>query len=178
MDGKGPILVKHFFLQFQVKDIHLHPELFSVENSLLTPTFKNKRPYLKKYFLPQFDAMYAKNGWRTDWRRAMLFSKAVLFNWFSGINKKYVNIPYISNYSYVLYTISISIQFLGDEFYLFFEARSFCCFIVEVEKLWLLFFSKEYLEFYYPACYFQLFFDNFSGSTFTLFCSVVEESEI
>ncbi|KAL5018655.1 hypothetical protein ScPMuIL_004377 [Solemya velum] len=46
----------------QVKDIHLHSELFSVENSLLTPTFKNKRPYLKKYFLPQFDEMYAKNG--------------------------------------------------------------------------------------------------------------------
>lgn len=39
--------------------IHLHPELFSVENNLLTPTFKLKRPVAKRVFQPQIDAMYA-----------------------------------------------------------------------------------------------------------------------
>ncbi|KAK2726075.1 long-chain-fatty-acid--CoA ligase 1-like isoform X3 [Artemia franciscana] len=42
----------------QVKDIHLHPDLFSVQNGLLTPTLKSKRPQLKQYFKPQIDDMY------------------------------------------------------------------------------------------------------------------------
>ncbi|XP_066956154.1 long-chain-fatty-acid--CoA ligase 1 isoform X2 [Macrobrachium rosenbergii] len=44
----------------QVKDIYLHPDLFSVQNGLLTPTLKSKRPQLKRYFTPQIDDMYAK----------------------------------------------------------------------------------------------------------------------
>jgi long-chain acyl-CoA synthetase len=42
----------------QVKDIYLHPELFSLENGLLTPTFKTKRNELQKYFQNQIDFMY------------------------------------------------------------------------------------------------------------------------
>ncbi|XP_055385680.1 long-chain-fatty-acid--CoA ligase 5 isoform X2 [Condylostylus longicornis] len=42
----------------QVKDIYLHPDPFSVQNGLLTPTFKTKRPQLKSYFKPQLDDMY------------------------------------------------------------------------------------------------------------------------
>uniref|UniRef100_A0A336LMH8 Long-chain-fatty-acid--CoA ligase n=1 Tax=Culicoides sonorensis TaxID=179676 RepID=A0A336LMH8_CULSO len=42
----------------QVKDIYLHPDLFSVQNGLLTPTFKSKRPEIKSYFKPQLDDMY------------------------------------------------------------------------------------------------------------------------
>ncbi|CAK4617239.1 hypothetical protein LEN26_013020 [Aphanomyces euteiches] len=42
------------------KDIYLHSEAFSVENDLVTPTFKLKRPQLKAYFKTQIDAMYAK----------------------------------------------------------------------------------------------------------------------
>ncbi|XP_076458933.1 long-chain-fatty-acid--CoA ligase 5-like isoform X2 [Babylonia areolata] len=45
-----------------VKDIHVHPKLFSVENGLLTPTFKSKRQELARYFQPQIDAMYANMG--------------------------------------------------------------------------------------------------------------------
>ncbi|CAO1443606.1 unnamed protein product [Diamesa tonsa] len=30
-----------------VKDIYLHPDLFSVQNQLLTPTFKSRRPQIK-----------------------------------------------------------------------------------------------------------------------------------
>ncbi|XP_013381851.1 long-chain-fatty-acid--CoA ligase 5 isoform X2 [Lingula anatina] len=44
----------------QVKDIHLHHELFSVENGLLTPTFKSKRQDIKKFFATQLDEMYSK----------------------------------------------------------------------------------------------------------------------
>ncbi|KAI1711311.1 AMP-binding enzyme domain-containing protein [Ditylenchus destructor] len=44
----------------QVKDIYLCPELFSVENDLLTPTLKSKRPKLKEYFAQQIDEMYSK----------------------------------------------------------------------------------------------------------------------
>ena len=44
----------------QVKDIHLSAEMFSVENDLLTPTLKSKRPKLKEHFKPQFDDMYSR----------------------------------------------------------------------------------------------------------------------
>ncbi|NXD56066.1 ACSL1 ligase, partial [Corvus moneduloides] len=43
----------------QVKDIFLHTEMFSVENGLLTPTLKAKRPELRKYFQSQIDELYA-----------------------------------------------------------------------------------------------------------------------
>ncbi|XP_045476219.1 long-chain-fatty-acid--CoA ligase 5 isoform X2 [Harmonia axyridis] len=44
----------------QIKDIYLHPDPFSVQNGLLTPTMKAKRPQLKAYFKPQLEDMYAK----------------------------------------------------------------------------------------------------------------------
>ncbi|KFQ40046.1 Long-chain-fatty-acid--CoA ligase 1 [Mesitornis unicolor] len=43
----------------QVKDIVMHPEMFSIENGLLTPTLKAKRPELRKYFQSQIDELYA-----------------------------------------------------------------------------------------------------------------------
>ncbi|XP_048647860.1 long-chain-fatty-acid--CoA ligase 1 isoform X3 [Marmota marmota marmota] len=43
----------------QVKGIALHPELFSVDNGLLTPTMKAKRPELRNYFRSQIDELYA-----------------------------------------------------------------------------------------------------------------------
>ncbi|XP_065163233.1 long-chain-fatty-acid--CoA ligase 5 isoform X2 [Atheta coriaria] len=44
----------------QVKDIYLHPDPFSVQNGLLTPTLKSKRPQIKSYFTPQLEDMYKK----------------------------------------------------------------------------------------------------------------------
>uniref|UniRef100_A0A674B700 Arachidonate--CoA ligase n=1 Tax=Salmo trutta TaxID=8032 RepID=A0A674B700_SALTR len=43
----------------QVKDLYMHPELFTIENGLLTPTLKAKRADLKKLFQPQIDSLYA-----------------------------------------------------------------------------------------------------------------------
>uniref|UniRef100_A0A672H7R0 Long-chain-fatty-acid--CoA ligase n=1 Tax=Salarias fasciatus TaxID=181472 RepID=A0A672H7R0_SALFA len=43
----------------QVKDVHLHPEQFTIENGLLTPTLKAKRAELKLLFQPQIDKLYA-----------------------------------------------------------------------------------------------------------------------
>ncbi|XP_063045823.1 long-chain-fatty-acid--CoA ligase 1-like isoform X2 [Engraulis encrasicolus] len=43
----------------QVKDIALHNEMFSVENGLLTPTFKAKRADLKNHFREQIDELYS-----------------------------------------------------------------------------------------------------------------------
>jgi len=40
------------------KDVYLHPEQFTVENNLLTPTMKTKRPELGKYFEKQIEEMY------------------------------------------------------------------------------------------------------------------------
>ncbi|KFM62485.1 Long-chain-fatty-acid--CoA ligase 1, partial [Stegodyphus mimosarum] len=42
----------------QVKDLYLHPELFTIDNGLLTPTLKTKRPDCRKFFMPQITAMY------------------------------------------------------------------------------------------------------------------------
>ena len=43
----------------QVKDVHLHPEQFTIENGLLTPTLKAKRAELKTLFQPQIERLYA-----------------------------------------------------------------------------------------------------------------------
>ncbi|KAF6083631.1 acyl-CoA synthetase long chain family member 1 [Phyllostomus discolor] len=43
----------------QVKGIYLYPEPFSVENGLLTPTMKAKRPELRNYFRSQIDELYS-----------------------------------------------------------------------------------------------------------------------
>ncbi|KAM3938210.1 long-chain-fatty-acid--CoA ligase 1 isoform 2-T3 [Leptodactylus fuscus] len=45
----------------QVKDIVLHSEMFSIQNGLLTPTLKAKRPELRKYFQAQIEELYANN---------------------------------------------------------------------------------------------------------------------
>ncbi|KFM80190.1 Long-chain-fatty-acid--CoA ligase 1, partial [Stegodyphus mimosarum] len=42
----------------QVKDIYLHPEPFTIESGLLTPTMKTKRPECRKYFSSVIDNMY------------------------------------------------------------------------------------------------------------------------
>ncbi|VDK47070.1 unnamed protein product, partial [Cylicostephanus goldi] len=44
----------------QVKDIRLSPVMFSVENDLLTPTLKSKRPKLKAHFAAELAEMYSK----------------------------------------------------------------------------------------------------------------------
>jgi len=44
----------------QVKDIFLSAEMFSVENDLLTPTLKSKRPQLKKHYTDQIQDMYSR----------------------------------------------------------------------------------------------------------------------
>ncbi|XP_038661592.1 long-chain-fatty-acid--CoA ligase 1a isoform X1 [Scyliorhinus canicula] len=46
----------------QVKDIYLHPEMLTVQNGLLTPTFKAKRAELKKYFSSQIAELYKNNS--------------------------------------------------------------------------------------------------------------------
>lgn len=42
----------------QVKSIYLHPEPFSIENGLLTPTLKAKRGELSKYFQTEINSLY------------------------------------------------------------------------------------------------------------------------
>ncbi|KAM8923821.1 long-chain-fatty-acid--CoA ligase 5 [Pelodytes ibericus] len=44
----------------QVKDIHVHSEMLSVENGFLTPTLKAKRAEVAKHFRRNIDELYAK----------------------------------------------------------------------------------------------------------------------
>ncbi|XP_076870176.1 long-chain-fatty-acid--CoA ligase 1a isoform X1 [Brachyhypopomus gauderio] len=44
----------------QVRDITLHPEMFSVQNGLLTPTLKAKRTELRNHFRDQISQLYAR----------------------------------------------------------------------------------------------------------------------
>lgn len=44
----------------QVRDIVLHPEMFSVQNGLLTPTLKAKRAEIRDRFREQIDQLYAR----------------------------------------------------------------------------------------------------------------------
>lgn len=46
-------------MYLQVKEYILHPEPFSVENGLLTPTFKNKRAAIKAKFKEEIDHLYS-----------------------------------------------------------------------------------------------------------------------
>ncbi|TMW67705.1 hypothetical protein Poli38472_011325 [Pythium oligandrum] len=43
-----------------VKKVHFHPDPFTVDTGLITPTFKLKRPQLKEYFQKQIATMYAE----------------------------------------------------------------------------------------------------------------------
>ncbi|XP_029466240.1 long-chain-fatty-acid--CoA ligase 5 [Rhinatrema bivittatum] len=43
----------------QVKDIYIHPEMFTVENGFLTPTLKAKRADVSKHFKSHIDNLYA-----------------------------------------------------------------------------------------------------------------------
>ncbi|EDO46335.1 predicted protein [Nematostella vectensis] len=42
----------------QVKDIYLHPDPFTVDNGLLTPTLKFKRPVIQAHFKDTFEKLY------------------------------------------------------------------------------------------------------------------------
>lgn len=52
-------IIQILFSFSQVKDLYLHPEMFTIENGLLTPTLKAKRADLTKYFKAQIDSLYA-----------------------------------------------------------------------------------------------------------------------
>uniref|UniRef100_A0A8C6W063 Long-chain-fatty-acid--CoA ligase n=1 Tax=Nothobranchius furzeri TaxID=105023 RepID=A0A8C6W063_NOTFU len=43
----------------QVKNIYIYSEMFSIENGLLTPTLKAKRPELKEFFKAKIDDLYS-----------------------------------------------------------------------------------------------------------------------
>uniref|UniRef100_A0AAQ4RBM4 Arachidonate--CoA ligase n=1 Tax=Gasterosteus aculeatus aculeatus TaxID=481459 RepID=A0AAQ4RBM4_GASAC len=46
----------------QVKDLHLHPETFSIANGLLTPTLKSRRADIRRTFQIQISSMYSKTA--------------------------------------------------------------------------------------------------------------------
>ncbi|KAJ0410358.1 hypothetical protein P43SY_002690 [Pythium insidiosum] len=46
----------------RVKQIYLHHELFTVDNDLLTPTFKLKRADAQRYFKKQIEQLYQQSG--------------------------------------------------------------------------------------------------------------------
>lgn len=54
---------------FQVKDIYLHPDLFSYQNGLLNSAGQLKRKTVEKYFKPQLEDMYSKLEMQAKWKK-------------------------------------------------------------------------------------------------------------
>jgi long-chain acyl-CoA synthetase len=54
------------------KAIHLEPEPFTIENDLLTPTFKVKRPQAKKHFEAQIAQLYERVNNQVEPEKAKL----------------------------------------------------------------------------------------------------------
>ena len=53
-----PALKLSLFTVLQVKGIYLQPELFSIEDGLLTPTMKTKRAAIEKSFKDELEKLY------------------------------------------------------------------------------------------------------------------------
>lgn len=54
-----------FFFIIKVKNIYIHDEMFSIENGLLTPTLKARRPELKEFFKDKIEELYGSVSlWR------------------------------------------------------------------------------------------------------------------
>ncbi len=47
----------------RVKKVHITPHAFSVQNDIVTPTFKLKRFNAKKFFLEHIEEMYSEGIW-------------------------------------------------------------------------------------------------------------------
>jgi long-chain acyl-CoA synthetase len=61
MDDLKEIGLKNGLMSYEkVKNIHLHSELFSLENGLATPTLKLKRINLRMYFQNIVANLYAE----------------------------------------------------------------------------------------------------------------------
>ena len=44
----------------QIQNIHLHPDMFTIDNQLATPTMKIKRLALREYFKNIIESLYAE----------------------------------------------------------------------------------------------------------------------
>lgn len=51
--------VSYVYVLSQVKAIHIHKEMFTVQNGLLTPTLKAKRRELRDFFKQEIEELYA-----------------------------------------------------------------------------------------------------------------------
>merc|ERR1712242_200888 len=51
--------IKDVFLEFEIDDLL---QGFNVDNNLMTPTFKKKRPQLLRHYVDEIKAMYTANG--------------------------------------------------------------------------------------------------------------------
>ena len=48
------------------RDIFISKEGFTVENGMMTPTFKLKRNVAREFFKKEIDAMYSKQQWKHE----------------------------------------------------------------------------------------------------------------
>lgn len=86
---KTGIFRKNLLFFLKVKNIYIHDEMFSIQNGLLTPTLKAKRPELKEFFKDKIEELYCSVSL---WRLADIILLPASNHWLPAVHQHIRNL--------------------------------------------------------------------------------------